>query len=105
MWRPSRRTSLTARVGRRYGDTIYTGSFAYRPDHDTMLQVGVYDGMSSFVPALSSGLSALPTQFDPTPTPNHRNTQPSVFGPAGGGCLTHPCCRTHAIQSSHRRLT
>ena len=43
MWQPSRRTSATARVGRRYGDTIYTGSFAYRADHATTIQVGVYD--------------------------------------------------------------
>ena len=47
MWQPSRRTSLTARVGRRYGDTIYTGSFSYRADHATTVQVGVYDGLSS----------------------------------------------------------
>src|SRR3546814_7566911 len=80
MWRPSRRTSLTARVGRRYGDTIYTGSFAYRADHATSIQVGVYDGLSSLGRGLSGGLAALPTQFDPTRNPIGGNINPCVFG-------------------------
>src|SRR3546814_17077032 len=79
MWRPSRRTSLTARVGRRYGDTIYTGSFAYRADHATSIQVGVYDGLSSLGRGLSGGLAAMPTQFDPTRNPIGGNITPSVF--------------------------
>ncbi len=29
LWRPSRRTSLEARVGRRYGSMTYTGSLSY----------------------------------------------------------------------------
>ena len=102
MWRPSRRTSLTARVGRRYGDTIYTGSFAYRPDHATMLQVGVYDGMSSFGRGLSSGLAALPTQFDPTRNPIDGSIDPCVFGQDGGGCLTPQLGSTTAIQYRNR---
>lgn len=88
MWQPSRRTSLTARVGRRYGDTIYTGSFAYRPDHATMFQVGVYDGLSSFGRGLSGGLAALPTQFDPTRNPVSGDINPCVFGEQSGGCLS-----------------
>lgn len=88
MWQPSRRTSLTARVGRRYGDTIYTGAFYYRPGRATTLQVGVYDGLSSFGRGLSGGLAALPTQFDPTRDPLGGNIDTCVFGEEGGGCLT-----------------
>lgn len=102
MWRPSRRTSLTARVGRRYGDTIYTGSFAYRPDHATVLQVGVYDGLSSFGRGLSGGLSALPTQFDPTRDPIDGGIDPCVFGQDGGGCLTPQLGNATAIQYRNR---
>jgi len=102
MWRPSRRTSLTARVGRRYGDTIYTGSFAYRPDHATVLQVGVYDGLSSFGRGLSGGLSALPTQFDPTRNPIDGSIDPCVFGQDGGGCLTPQLGNATAIQYRNR---
>ena len=35
LWRPSRRTSLEAYVGRRYGSMTYHGSFAYTPDSRT----------------------------------------------------------------------
>ncbi len=89
MWQPSRRTSMTARVGRRYGDTIYTGSFSYRADHATTLQVGVYDGLSSLGRGLSGGLAALPTQFDPTRNPIGGAINPCVFGQQGGGCLNN----------------
>ena len=98
MWRPSSRTSLTARVGRRYGDTIYTGSFSYRPDHATTLQIGVYDGLSSFGRGLSSGLSSLPTQFDPTRNPVDGSISPCVFGQQGGGCLTPQLSSATAAQ-------
>lgn len=89
MWQPSRRTSLTASVGHRYGDTIYTGSFSYRADHATMVQVDVYNGLSSFGRGLSSGLSALPTQFDPTRNPIGGEVDPCVFGGEGGSCLNN----------------
>jgi hypothetical protein len=89
MWQPSRRTSATARVGRRYGDTIYTGSFSYRADHATTVQVGVYDGLSSLGRGLSGGLAALPTQFDPTRNPIGGTINPCVFGQEGGGCLNN----------------
>ena len=89
MWQPSRRTSLTAKVGRRYGDTIYTGSFTYRADHATSIQVGVYDGLSSLGRGLSGGLAALPTQFDPTRNPIGGDINPCVFGQQGGGCLSN----------------
>src|SRR5690606_20245929 len=32
MWRPSRRTSLEAFVGKRYDSTTYYGTFAYAPN-------------------------------------------------------------------------
>lgn len=88
MWQPSRRTSMTARVGRRYGDTIYTGSLTYRADHATTLQANVYDGLSSLGRGLSGGLAALPTQIDPTRNPITGDIDGCVFGAEGGGCLT-----------------
>lgn len=102
MWQPSRRTSLTARIGRRYGDTIYTGSFSYRPDHATMVQINVYDGLSSFGRGLSSGLSALPTQFDPTRNPIGGEVDPCVFGEEGGSCLNNRIGNATAAQFRNR---
>ncbi|MDK2761287.1 MAG: hypothetical protein KYX64_07990 [Sphingopyxis sp.] len=102
MWQPSSRTSLTARVGRRYGDTIYTGSFAYRANHATTFRVGVYDGLSSLGRGMSSGLAALPTQFDPTRNPIGGTINPCVFGQQGGGCLNNQLGSTTAAQFRSR---
>ena len=89
MWQPNRRMAATAKVGRRYGDTIYTGSLTYRADHATSFQLGVYDGLSSLGRGMSGGLAALPTQFDPTRNPIGGNVNPCVFGQEGGGCLNN----------------
>lgn len=102
MWQPSRRTSLTAKVGRRYGDTIYTGSFSYRADHATSIQIGVYDGLSSLGRGLSGGLSALPTQFDPTRNPIGGTINPCVFGQEGGGCLNNQLGNANSAQYRSR---
>ncbi|WP_411342357.1 hypothetical protein V6U71_14365 [Sphingopyxis sp. J-6] len=101
MWQPNRRTALTAKVGRRYGDTIYTGSFTYRANHAT-LSVGVYDGLSSFARGLSSGLAALPTQFDPIRNPVDGSINPCVFGDQGGGCLANQLGNTTTAQFRNR---
>ncbi len=102
MWQPSRRTSLTAKVGRRYGDTIYTGSFAYRADHATTIQVGVYDGLSSLGRGMSSGLAALPTQFDPTRNPIGGDVDTCVFGQEGGSCLNNQLGSANSAQYRSR---
>ncbi|ALH79647.1 hypothetical protein [Sphingopyxis macrogoltabida] len=101
MWQPNRRTALTAKVGRRYGDTIYTGSFTYRANHAT-LSVGVYDGLSSFGRGLSGGLAALPTQFDPIRNPVDGSINPCVFGDQGGGCLANQLGNTTTAQFRNR---
>jgi hypothetical protein len=98
MWQPNRRMALTAKVGRRYGDTIYTGSFTYRADHATSFQVGVYNGLSSFARGLSGGLAALPTQFDPSRNPVDGSINPCVFGEQGGGCLANQLGNTTTAQ-------
>ncbi|MBL8651301.1 MAG: hypothetical protein JNL35_12985 [Sphingopyxis sp.] len=102
MWQPSRRTSLTARVGRRYGDTIYTGSFYYRPGHATQIQIGVYDGISSFGRGLSAGLAGLPTQFDPTRNPIDGDINSCQFGAQGGGCLNNALSNATGAQFRSR---
>ena len=102
MWQPSRRTSLTAKVGRRYGDTIYTGSLTYRPNHATVLAVGVYDGLSSFGRGLSSGLAALPTDFDPTRNPIDGDINSCQFGGEGGGCLNNALSNATGAQFRSR---
>jgi hypothetical protein len=104
MWQPSRRTSLTAKVGRRYGDTIYTGSFYYRPGHATQIQIGVYDGISSFGRGLSAGLAGLPTQFDPTRNPIDGDINSCQFGVQGGGCLNNALSNATGAQFRSRGI-
>lgn len=104
MWQPSRRTSLTAKVGRRYGDTIYTGSFYYRPGRATQIQVGVYDGISSFGRGLSAGLAGLPTQFDPTRNPIDGDINTCQFGAQGGGCLNNALSNATGAQFRSRGI-
>lgn len=104
MWQPSRRTSLTAKVGRRYGDTVYTGSLTYRPNHAMLLQVGVYDGISSFGRSLSTGLSDLPTQFEIVRNPLDGGIGTCVFGNQGSGCLSPALASATATQFRNRGI-
>ena len=62
-WNPSRRTSFSAGVGRRYDSTTYYGSLAYTPDSRSQLNVNVYDGLTSFGGALNNSLSGLSSDF------------------------------------------
>jgi hypothetical protein len=64
MWRPSRRTSLEAYVGERYGTMTYRGSFAYAPTSRESINLSVYDGMTGFGGMMVNQLAGLPTAFD-----------------------------------------
>jgi hypothetical protein len=64
MWRPSRRTSLEAYVGERYGTMTYRGSFSYAPNSRTSLSVAVYDDLTGFGGMMVNQLAGLPAEFD-----------------------------------------
>ena len=64
MWRPSRRTTASATVGRRYGSTTYYGSLAYAPTPRSAINVSVYDNLNSFGGQVLGALSDLGTDFD-----------------------------------------
>lgn len=88
LWRPSRRMSLEARVGRRYGDMSYTGSWSWQPTQNTGYQLGLYDSVNTLGRSLSSGLAALPTSFDLVRNQLDGSIGGCAFGSAGGTCLT-----------------
>ncbi len=77
IWRPSPRTTLTARGGKRYGGITYTGSFSYAASRSLGVQVGVYDSVDTFGRQLRNGLSNLPTSFI---------DQRDAFGQQFSGC-------------------
>lgn len=91
LWRPSQRTTLEARVGRRYGTMTYLGSFSYAIDRTSGIQIGVYDVVDSIGRGLSRSLQDLPTSFNTRPDPFGDQFTGCVFGQQGsaaGGCLT-----------------
>lgn len=79
MWRPSKRTQLEARVGKRYGTTSFTGSFSYAPSQAVAVRVGVYDGIQTFGRQLQNGLANVGTSFNAS--------RPGGFGGEFNGCI------------------
>ena len=87
-WRPSRRTSLTAHVGRRYGGTNYSGSFSYAPNARQTLSVGVYNTISAFGGNLGRVLNELPDDFEAVRNPITGDLNGCVSSLQGNNCLT-----------------
>jgi hypothetical protein len=81
IWRPTRRTELQGRVGRRYGGTIVTGSLSHRLGRDYGVSASVYDGIESFGRLTVANLAAVPVDFD-----LRRNPFTNDLGGLGG-CL------------------
>lgn len=88
-WRPSRRTSLEARVGRRYGSMSYTGTLSYQMNEATAFGVVVYDEIQTFGQQLNDNLALLPTNFATVTNPLAPQFGGCVFGGSGsaGGCF------------------
>jgi len=87
MWRPSRRTSLSAFVGRRYDSTTYFGSFSYAPNTRSSLNVSVYDGISGFGSSVTSALQSVPTDFTAGAARGGGGLSGCGIGATGGGCV------------------
>jgi hypothetical protein len=90
IWRPSRRTFLEARAGRRYGSMSYTGSASYQIGPGSGVQIGVYDSVETFGQELNGSLSRLPTSFVSTTDPFGNQFGGCIYGTTGaaaGGCL------------------
>ena len=97
MWRPSRRTSLTAGVGRRYGSTTYYGSLSYSPNANSGLAVSAYDGINSFGGQVVGALEELGTDFEALRNPITGNIGNCVAGTSGNNCAL---ARLGSIQSA-----
>ena len=87
IWRPSRRTSLEAHVGRRYDSTTYYGSFAYAPSARSSINVSVYDNVTGFGGRVNDALAALPADFEASRNPLSGDFTGCVVANADGGCL------------------
>ncbi len=88
MWRPSRRTSLTAHVGRRYGSTSFGGTLVYSPDDRKTLSVVVYDNVAGFGGEVNSALSSLSSDFVVVRDPVTGELTGCVNSLDGSNCLS-----------------
>lgn len=87
MWRPSRRTSFEARVGRRYDSTTYYGSLSYAPNDRTTFGVSVYDQMSGFGSQLNNAIAGLGGNFSSTRNPLSGEFTGCALGGTGAMCF------------------
>ena len=88
MWRPSRRTSLSAHVGRRYGSFTFGGTLAYAPDDRKQLSLVVYDTLSGFGGQVNRALGNLPTDFEAVRDPVTGDLRGCVSSLQGSNCLS-----------------
>jgi len=95
VWRPSRRTTLVATVGRKYGQFAATGSFVHQIDSRSGFTIGIYNGIDSFGRSIGNSLVALPTQFSVPRTGLTNRFDGCVFGDRGTGS-----CFGTALQSA-----
>jgi hypothetical protein len=96
IWRPSPRTELQARVGRRYGSMTYVGSLEHKINAAYGISATVYDTVNSFGNLLVTDLAGVPRRF------NNRRLNTGLGGV--GGCVfgTDPgsgACFDDALQS------
>jgi len=63
IWKPTRRTELQMRAGRRYGGTSVTGSLSHQLDEGSSVSAVLYDGISSFGRGIINDLGTVPTSF------------------------------------------
>ncbi len=107
-WKPSRRTNLEARVGRRYGSMSYTGSFAWQADQSTAFNAVVYDQVTTFGQQLNDNIALLPTSFVTSNNPLSSGFGGCTFGQggtSGGGCLNPALQSVNAAAYRARGVT
>ncbi len=90
VWRPNRRLSAEAHVGKRYGSVSYTGLMTYQASEHVGFAADVYDSVTTFGQQLRTGLSNLPTSFISARDAFTQQYNGCIFSTRGstpGGCL------------------
>jgi uncharacterized protein (PEP-CTERM system associated) len=107
LWRPTRRTEVQGRVGRRYGGTLVIGSLSHRFSRDYGVSASIYDGIESFGRLTVADLAAVPVDFDLRRNPFNDNVGGiggCVFGndPGTGVCFDDAFQRIAAANFRNR---
>jgi hypothetical protein len=85
LWRPSRRTSLQAQVGHRYGGASYSGSFIWQ-GRGSSFALMVFDGIDSFGRVITADVAALSgSNLNVTRNPFTNDISGCAFSTTGGG--------------------
>ena len=105
LWRPSPRTSVEARYGRRYGTDTYIGSLSYQPGRDWAVNVSVYDQVTGFGGLINDSLASLPTQFRSSRNPLSGDIGGCAFGRTGGVCLNDALQNASSVAFRQRGVT
>lgn len=87
LWRPSRRTSVEARYGRRFGSETITGSASYQPSDRTSVAISAFDTVSGFGSLLNDNLQSIGTSFDSFRNPLSGNIGGCAFSRDGSSCF------------------
>lgn len=105
LWRPSPRTSVEARYGRRYGTDTYLGSLTYAPGRDWAVNVSVYDQVTGFGGFINDSLASLPTQFRSSRNPLSGDIGGCAFGQRGGFCFNDALQNASSAAFRQRGIT
>jgi hypothetical protein len=84
IWRPSPRTEVQARAGRRYGGTTVTGSLDHRFNTHQGVHIDIFDSVQTFGNQLANDYSGLSNGFDVNRDPLTGGLGGCVFGGQGG---------------------
>ncbi|WOE73780.1 hypothetical protein [Alterisphingorhabdus coralli] len=87
LWRPSSRTSLEARYGRRYQSETYYGNFNWQANRNTVFSVNVFDTVAGFGARIIDNVALLPTQFTSFRNPISGDLNGCVIGGENNLCL------------------
>lgn len=89
IWRPTPRTELQGRAGRRYGGTTVTGSLRHQFLRGWGLSADVYDSVGTSSTQIVSNISQLPREFNVNRNPLTGAFDGCVFGrePGTGICF------------------
>jgi hypothetical protein len=85
IWRPSPRTELQLRAGRRYGGTTVAGSLDHRLNEHSGIHAEIFDSVDTFSNLVAGEVAGLPDQFDANRDPLTGGLSGCVFGGQGGG--------------------
>lgn len=102
MWRPSPRTSLEARFGKRYDSWTYMAAFNWAASSRSNFSFGIFDRVDSFGRSMAHNLSSLPTEFTAVRNPFSGDLMGCVAGSSGGVCFNDQLAGISSLNYRHR---